>query len=171
MLKLTTDRSAANSTETANETFIRSALFRQLLSYRFGRRYSAKKILPMISTTLNHEINTEDELYLLLFNCFSFFLNWRYESRQITPPSATRIIPMRDEYPLAGTTVVVSEKISSSCFINNENFTTTKPKAITAIAVRIQARNVRSLARWSAAFPGRGVSASFISKAFELPQN
>ena len=36
--------------------------------------------------------------------------------------------------------------------MNNENLTTTKPKAIMPMLVRIQAKSVRSFAKWSLAF-------------------
>jgi hypothetical protein len=44
--------------------------------------------------------------------------------------------------------------ISESCFKKRENFTTTKPNAITPIPVLNHAKKVLSLARWSLRFLG-----------------
>lgn len=65
----------------------------------------------------------------------------------ITDPKATKNKPIHPEYPFDESIIPLSEKANAICLTKRENFTTTKPNAMTAMAVRIQARKVRSLAR------------------------
>src|ERR1700743_3396522 len=70
----------------------------------------------------------------------------------VKAPTATRHMPMIPENPVGGVTGC-APTASDSCRTNKENLTTTKPKPMRAILVRIHARNVRSLARWSLGLP------------------
>ncbi len=63
----------------------------------------------------------------------------------MAPPTTTSAIPIKPDEN--GLEVVFVGAMSRR---NSPNFATTKPKPISAIAVRSQARNVRSLAWWSA---------------------
>jgi len=80
-------------------------------------------------------------------------------------PNTTIITPTRAEYSFDETPFFSNNNEIS--LRNNENLTITKPKPINAILVRIQARNVLSLAMYSLDFPNVPFSKNF-AIAFRL---
>lgn len=85
------------------------------------------------------------------FKTFLVCLNLTYARIIINAPIATRKIPTKREYEGVLSSPSL-RNISCISLTNNENLTTTNPRPIMAKQVRIQAKKVRSLARWSLAF-------------------
>ncbi len=107
-----------------------------------------RRIPPIIIISESTKERIDEDTYVLLFICFSTFLNCQKDRIARHTPNATITTPMIPEYPFGGNTIFPANTIEIS-FRNNANFTITKPKPIKAILVRIQARKVRSLARCS----------------------
>ena len=108
----------------------------------------------MPDVTIKATSNRNGQFDCSKFPAFIIFLaclNLVYARIIIKAPIATRKIPTKREYE--GVLSAPSFRIITCISVTNkENLTTTNPRPIIAKLVRIQAKKVRSFARWSLAF-------------------